>query len=1430
CAADTGDCTSGELQWDWNPGADSRFAAYEDKYWEQLYQCIYTYDTITNLKGENFGNMAIDGCQQACELRYTSFKEELITTYHNDSIYVEGDVFELRRDTTWGFSIFSSIGDSLESDPDFVALDQIECTAMSLVDHCKTYCEMTSHLADSMGTPAERAKVMKAMTWGFELSFPEGGTCGSGWDLVTGYTDTRNVTGNPVDPNITKTKDFAYGGDMADNLTATIKTSDGGYLLVGYTLSDSTYDVSETSNGDVDYWAVKISKEGKILWDRLIGGSSSDYLRDAVELNNGDFALVGYSSSTVSGDKTDERIGSNEDFWVVKLNKYGTILWDSTYGGTATDRAYTVIQTLDGNILLTGASGSGISGDKTESNVQSDYWLVKINTDGTLLWEETLVTNGNDFATYTVELPDTSLIIVGTSDATNTTYDNSAAANGSDDYWLVKMDKTRNVVWDKMIGGTSSEYAPKIVKTLAGNIVFAGSTSSNSTGDIGSNSGGEDIAAFKVNITNGNLIWSQMYGGSGDESASSLSIDLKPSAEEGFYLITTSGSNITGNKTENIYGGSDYWILKCAEDGSIDWDKTIGGSSNEEGHSIEISYNSDSIVSYLFAGRSPSNVSGKKTQNSKGDNDYWVVFGRDYCPGDSVCFRWVENPEIVIDSNTIVFTPLSCDTVNGLEIKNSIRSQVSAIIAKQVAAFKSSYNRTCANPDSISDNLVVSYNTGYYHYTLYYYDRAGNLTSTVPPKGVDLSSTSRLDHPSHTYVSKYNYNSLQSLVQQTTPDGGTGDFCYDSKGRLRFSQNAQQAIDGTYSYTKYDALGRIIEVGQSSQSTSTRCANVDDSTFPSSSKTQRTYTVYTDQAPSLTYLDGSRQTYLQNRVSYTYNDDNVYSYFSYDIHGNVQWLVQQVPGIGKSYVKYEYDLVSNKVLAVHYNEGRADQFHQYYEYDADSRITKVYSSRETQNVVKTSSENIKGRGTIVKGKYSGIISTKEAHYDYFKHGPLKRTELGNDNVQGTDYTYTIHGWLKAVNHPSLVSTDDPGLDGYGGSTFGKDVFGMALGYYEDDFKRTSSPFNTTNTKIITSESGQNPLYNGNISSWTVNTGDGTQSAGLSGNIYRYDYMNRLIGVDYRRDSANTWVNSTTDYDEQYAYDGNGNILTLSRNGYAATSHTAMDKLSYKYLPNTNKLDHVDDAVSSTYYGTDVDDQDTNNYAYDAIGNLTKDTRDSITRIKWTVFGKVDSVIKSTGVKLHFLYDPTGQRVAKEVITTSGTDVTYYSKDASGIVMSIYERTSPGDSVYLYKQKEVPIYGSDRISTYKDNLTVLTTNLSGDPVTFPCWCPQDVTVATYHLADVALLSGEGVVYSRDLLKREYELKDHLGSVRALVQDRKDSVNGGVLIAYENAYSGGSSQPNRSYSRTDMRYGMNGQEKDDEIANGIYTALYWEYDSR
>ncbi len=682
-------------------------------------------------------------------------------------------------------------------------------------------------------------------------------------------------------------------------------------------------------------------------------------------------------------------------------------------------------------------------------------------------------------------------------------------------------------------------------------------------------------------------------------------------------------------------------------------------------------------------------------------------------------------------------------------------------------------------------------------------------------------------------------------------------FWYDRLGRMVISQNTKQynATRKRYSYTLYDVLGRIKEVGEKTEN----CTDSSDyigfprifGTFVNnfynpnvinddslnawvnaesySTKGQITRTYYDNQRILPTSI--MNQNNLRKRVaSVTYadkysSDSTVYdhaTHYTYDIHGNVNTLIQENPHVhwvtpSQVYkrIDYRYDLVSGNVNAVDYQPGQLDQFHHRYEYDADNRITDVYTSRDS------------------------VIWDHDAKYFYYKHGPLARIELGDNQVQGIDYAYTLQGWIKGVNSDLVKPGNDMGQDGNGfvssiNGNFANDAFGYSLEYYTNDYLPISSSAsflsNRTGSSLL---AARHNLWNGNITDMVTSIPVVATPSGASptftaipqGTAYKYDQLNRLIEMQAYQNinsTTNTWGTMTYNkyFWNRFSYDANGNIATQDRYN---KSGTQIDSMTYRYHNDgTNKIQNrlysVNDHVASGAFSDDIDDMGTfhdtgladveanNNYGYDKIGNLNKDLKEEIANIDWTVSGKIKKITRTTGsIKsdLYFDYDAMGNRVTKLEMTknhsTGALNVpdkwitTYYVRDATGKQMAVYKQHFDGYGAY-YQLIEHDMYGSSRLGT--DDSTI---EMIYPPPPNPNY------------------------FGRKLGFKHYEASNHLGNVLATFTDRKIPYGSGMWIDHwvpevisATDYSPfGVALDSRNFSSTSYRYGFNGKEKDDEV---------------
>ncbi len=817
-------------------------------------------------------------------------------------------------------------------------------------------------------------------------------------------------------------------------------------------------------------------------------------------------------------------------------------------------------------------------------------------------------------------------------------------------------------------------------------------------------------------------------------------------------------------------------------------------------------------------------------------------------------FSWLN-----LNTSHILSPATECDPRLVEYVRNAISEQLLDCKNYERDTTVAIYKAACTLPTNITDSFTIKYSVDYHQYTLFFYDVAGNLVQTVPPKGADVMDMDTnddgiidqrptlQDEKNHTLTTDYSYNSLGQRIYEKTPDGGVKQFWYNSIGQLRFSQNEVQKADNDYAYIKYDDLGRIIEAGRCANADADFEDNVDDQDYPSSSCKEQIYTVFTEAYSETTLSDEQR--YIQNRVSYAYTGDEIYTIYSYDPHGNVEWLIQRIPGMDDKKIAYEYDLITSKVKKVKYNEGYEDQFFHRYSYDSDNRIKTVETSRD------------------------GVIWDKDATYEYYAYGPLKRVSIGEDNIQGLDHVYTLNGWLKAINHQSLSSTYDPGKDGntaYG--NFPTDAFGMTLGYFNGDFKRgidnnkdgtldqfsvfnsefydNASPYYNTGIQQMswdmpdatgsTTGASYTQLFNGTITNMAYNTASTTSSTSNSydgkvkGFMYKYDELYRLVQSNFDYYNGSSWVNGNDadgkgDYFSSYEYDKNGNITSLNRNGYYTSSNKlGMDALSYVYNNETNQLNSVNDLISSGNYGTDLDDQKTDNYTYNANGQLTADVASGVSKIEWGLNGKVSKVTKSDGTTLNYTYDALGNKISKTETGKLGVSSTtsYYVRDANGSEMAIYkgEYTTSGTGILSGSSSGTGL-GSGTAPSLGSGSTTTTTSLTLKEL--PIYAAGGRLGTVKDEVNVTSISktSETGTFTRSTGFKFYELKDHLGNMRAVVSDEKNAAINATTGAPENFtadvvsladyYPFGMEMPGQTVSSSDYRYGYQGKEKETEL---------------
>jgi len=361
------------------------------------------------------------------------------------------------------------------------------------------------------------------------------------------------------------------GGTLNDVAQSIIKTTDGGYAILGYAQSNDG-DITDKQDVTFDYWLLKFDENNNLQWQKTYGGSDDDRGNSLIQTLDGGYIINGYSQSSDGDVNANE--GAN-DFWISKLDSNGTIQWEKNYGFSGVDSGISVIQTNDNGYLLTGVldvTASGGLGNKTTATKHAggDYWAIKLDALGDKQWSNYFGGSNTDTpydVIQTSESKDNGYIIVGSSDSNDVDIKSN---KGSYDFWVIKISTTGNLIWEKSFGGQEIDEARAISSSGDGNYIIVGDTRSQDT-DVLHNNGASDLWVIKISPS-GELIWETTFGGSSFDAGRSIF-----KTQDNGFLISGSSRSLDGDLNSNN-GQNDAWVLKIDANANIEWQKIIGGT------------------------------------------------------------------------------------------------------------------------------------------------------------------------------------------------------------------------------------------------------------------------------------------------------------------------------------------------------------------------------------------------------------------------------------------------------------------------------------------------------------------------------------------------------------------------------------------------------------------------------------------------------------------------------------------------------------------------------------------------------------------------------------------------------------------------------------------------------------------------------------
>ncbi len=417
----------------------------------------------------------------------------------------------------------------------------------------------------------------------------------------------------------------SIGGKHADILMDAKPTPDYGFILAGSSLSTKSGNKTDGNNGDLDYYIWKMKENGDPDWQKSFGGSGSDFLQSIALTSDAGFILAGTSSSNKGFDKTENSKGE-EDYWIIKLDARGNQEWQKTIGGSGQDKLQVIQQTTDGGYIIGGSSSSISSpqpspkekeSGKTSPNYGNlDYWVVKIDSKGTIEWQQTYGGTFVDELRSLEQTIDGGYILGGYSNSPtsgNKTDDNK----GVGDYWVVKIDEKGVIEWQKTIGGSQDDQLYVVHQTYDRGYILGGNSNSSSSNDKSrSNTSGTDFWVVKLDVT-GKILWQETYDyGKVDILTSLIENEDHTLLLGGFAQgeIADKGKLGMGGKQKTQKGTDDYIALKISETGEVLWDKIVGS----DGADILKKVIETRDGGYLMAGTSnPFISSASSTANAK---------------------------------------------------------------------------------------------------------------------------------------------------------------------------------------------------------------------------------------------------------------------------------------------------------------------------------------------------------------------------------------------------------------------------------------------------------------------------------------------------------------------------------------------------------------------------------------------------------------------------------------------------------------------------------------------------------------------------------------------------------------------------------------------------------------------------------------------
>lgn len=364
-----------------------------------------------------------------------------------------------------------------------------------------------------------------------------------------------------IDSQGNKVWSKTIGGSKNDYGTSIIATNDGNFIISGYT--ESSDGIVPSNFGLHDFLVVKINSSGDVIWSKNYGFSGHDHAHKIIQTSDGGYFVVGFSEySGIEGSGGTQNNGEGHEighkgvlhgsgeFIGVKIDSQGEFMWYRYFGGTQNDRVNDVVEANDGGFLMVGFSESS-DFDINDNKGSYDFWVVKLQSNGSLAWKHNYGGSGIDQAFGVVKTNNNSYLIVGRS---NSDDKDTSVSLGGFDAWVIHIDDHGHLIWNKSFGGSEFDSAEQVRMLSNGNFGIVGNTRSNLNNSL---KGENDFWFLEVdNKANSKVYWQKTFGGSNIDIA-------KDFYQNNYNEIFIVGESQSSDYDVNINrGNNDLWMLK----------------------------------------------------------------------------------------------------------------------------------------------------------------------------------------------------------------------------------------------------------------------------------------------------------------------------------------------------------------------------------------------------------------------------------------------------------------------------------------------------------------------------------------------------------------------------------------------------------------------------------------------------------------------------------------------------------------------------------------------------------------------------------------------------------------------------------------------------------------------------------------------------